>query len=66
LERAGEDQILLNSIDEAKNLFQHIEPGDCVLFKASRAEGLELLAEGFYQFLTEKSQSQERKDGNPS
>lgn len=60
LERAGEDQILLNSIDEAKNLFQHIEPGDCVLFKASRAEGLELLAEGFYQFLTEKSQSQER------
>lgn len=60
LEKAGEDQILVTCIDEAKNFFQHIQPGDCVLFKASRAEGLELLAEGFYQFLTEKSQPQER------
>jgi UDP-N-acetylmuramoyl-tripeptide--D-alanyl-D-alanine ligase len=67
LEQEGEDQILISSINEAKNFFQHIQPGDCVLFKASRAESLELLAEDFYQFLTKKSKSREREmDGNLS
>jgi len=53
LEGNHPDWLLADSREAAKAFFSYVEPGDCVLFKASRAEGLELLAADFITFLTE-------------
>ena len=45
------DWLAAESRDSAKAFFSYVEPGDCVLFKASRAEGLELLASDFIEYL---------------
>ena len=44
LEGNHPDWLSADSQDWAKEYFSHVEPGDCVLFKASRAVGLERLA----------------------
>lgn len=50
LDPSHPEWIAASSFREASNLFAHIESGDCVLFKASRAEGLERLAADFKAF----------------
>lgn len=45
------ETILANSLEAASEHFSSIEPGDCVLFKASRSVGLERLAQDFINFL---------------
>lgn len=57
LEGDHRDWLSADSRELARAYFSHVEPGDCVLFKASRAEGLELLAADFIAFLKD-AQSQ--------
>lgn len=53
--RSLESEILnVASIAEAESQFVSIEPGDCVLFKASRSVGLERLAEVFIELLKQR------------
>jgi len=54
LEGNHPDWLAADSRDSAKEFFSHVEPGDCVLFKASRAEGLERLAADFIAFLKDR------------
>lgn len=56
-ERAGSDIALLSGVDQADGYLQSIEPGDCVLFKASRSIGLEVLAEEFVTLLQSRDNS---------
>ena len=49
---AGETEaIAVADLDGARHYFEGIEPGDCVLFKASRSVGLERLATDFIAWL---------------
>lgn len=50
-----------DSIESAAQYFPHIEPGDCVLFKASRSEGLERLAALFLDELRNRIESGDSK-----
>lgn len=60
------DQFLAEGPEAAKSHFEAIEPGDCVLFKASRSVGLERLAADFIAFLADRDQrsSNEMKGRN--
>lgn len=68
LESATEqsDRVLVESPEAARAHFETIEPGDCVLFKASRSVGLERLAADFIAFLDgkEAASSNEMKGRN--
>ena len=60
------DRVLAESLEAAKSHFEAIEPGDCVLFKASRSVGLERLAADLLTFLEGNDQrsSNEMKGRN--
>jgi len=53
--------IVVDSIAEAETHFASIEPGDCVLFKASRSVGLERLAEAFIELLKRREGSDDMR-----
>lgn len=58
IDERGESEIaLVPGIDQTKSYLQSIEPGDCVLFKASRSIGLEVLAAEFVTLLQGRDNS---------
>lgn len=56
-EQDGSEIALVAGVDQADSYLQSIEPGDCVLFKASRSIGLEVLAGEFITLLKSRDNS---------